>query len=148
MSDDNPWDDAAFKMRVKAAAKKNNITLRDALLAAGVARGHLDRTGETRSTATILRLAKILDVSPAYLFGVERCTAAAVEPKMVNGTSKPDRNKQIALYTKLVAAQLATLVYMSSDNSDEKSQEYLMDFVLRVIDQVSNANRSGREPGM
>ena len=142
MSDDNPWDDAAFKMRVKAAAKKNNIMLRDALLAAGVARGHLDRTGETRSTATILRLAKILDVSPTYLFGLDGCVSM-VEPKISNGINKPDRNRQIALYTKLVAAQLATLVYMSSDNSDEKSKD-LMDFVLRVIDQVSSADRDGK----
>ena len=143
MSDNNPWDDAAFKTRVKAAAAKKGITLRDALLAAGVSRGHLDKTGEGRMTSTILRLAAALDVSPAYLFGIsEQMQASAKRGKPII-----DRDKRIALYTKIIAAQLATLVYMSSDNSNEESKD-LMEFVLRVIDQVSNVERGGKTPAM
>ena len=140
MSDDNPWDDAAFKTRVKAAAAKKGITLRDALLAAGVSRGHLDKAGEGRMTSMILRLAEVLDVSPAYLFGLSDQMQAS--PKRARPTI--DRDKRIALY---IAAQLAALVYMASDNSDAESKN-LMEFVLRVIDQVSNIERGGKTPAM
>ena len=141
--DDNPWDDAAFKTRVKRAAEQKGISLRAALLAAGVSISHLDKPGRGRFTHTILKLAKALDVSPAYLYGLQEFPETIKPAKHKNGGAFADadaRNKRLSLYTKVVAAQLATLVYMASDDPEAES---LREFVLKVIDQVSNSTDRG-----
>jgi len=152
---DNPWDDEAFKRRVRAAVKKKGITLRAALDAADVSRYHLDKSGEGRSTSTILKLAQVLDVSPAYLFGLtpdpelpglSSETKKHREGDWINLRGKPiDNLVCVSLFTKVIAAQLATLVYMASNHAGGDAA--LQEFVLRLIDQIANnVDRGGKGP--
>jgi transcriptional regulator with XRE-family HTH domain len=112
------WDDVAFKERVKAAARRKGITVREALEAAGVSPYYLKKTVEGRSSNTLINLARVLDMPPAEMcgFSAEPNTEPPrpMSPPPIDG----ERLKRITLVAQTIAAQLAALLYVVADRSD------------------------------
>jgi transcriptional regulator with XRE-family HTH domain len=136
------WDDAAFKHRIKELAQRRGMTVRQALTDAGVSPYYLKKAVEGRSTNTVLKLATVLDVPAAEMFGL---TTAAPQPVP---TEQPDIDseqlKRIMVAARMMAAQLAALVYVASNGSKVDPMR-LMQIVLREIDgtQHSSTERDG-----
>jgi hypothetical protein len=129
------WDDAAFKRRVKAAAQRRGMTVAETLRMAGVSAAYLKKPAVGRGTNTVLTLARVLEVPPIVMFGLEPEHTAEIDG---------DRLKRITVAARMMAAQLAALVYVASDRSDA-DPAMLMETVLRKIggDQQSNEERAG-----
>jgi len=115
------WDDAAFQRRLKAAAKRKGIGVGEALVAVGANRFYLNKPVEGRSTNIILNLAKLLDVPPSELFGL-------------NEVDKRDqeRLRRLTVAARMMVAQLVTVVYLSSSRSEADPTD-LMEFVMREM---------------
>lgn len=65
------WDDAAFRNRIEAACKLRGVPVKDVLIAAGASRYYLQKPVDSRSTNTVMRLARELRIPPEELaFGV------------------------------------------------------------------------------
>jgi hypothetical protein len=66
----NPiWNDQAFKRWVRDGAKARGVPLYKVLEAAGLNKFYLNETSKGRSTDAVLKLADVLEISPAPLFG-------------------------------------------------------------------------------
>jgi transcriptional regulator with XRE-family HTH domain len=132
------WDDMAFTKRVKAAAQRRGMTVAQALKMAGVSAAYLKKPAEGRGTNTVLNLARVLDVPPVVMFGLE--AEAKAEPSEIDS----DRLERITVVARMMAAQLAALVYVAAHRSDVDPAA-LMEMVLRKIDrdQQSNEERDG-----
>jgi hypothetical protein len=130
------WDDPAFKRRVKAAAQRRGMTVAEALRMAGVSAAYLKKPAVGRGTNTVLSLARVLDVPPVVMFGLESEHTAEIDG---------DRLERITVVAQMMAAQLAALVYVASDRS-AADPTVLMETVLRKIgrDQQSNEERAGK----
>jgi hypothetical protein len=143
------WDDLAFIRRVKAAAEHRGMTVSAALEAAGVSPYYLKKRVVGRSTNTVFNLARVLRMSPAEMFGFvaegdERLhwddDAAKASPPRIDG----DRLRRITVVARMMAAQLAAVVYVASC-PNQIDPVALMKVVLREIDgsQQSTAERGG-----
>jgi transcriptional regulator with XRE-family HTH domain len=144
---DLAWDDAAFKERVKAAAQRKGVTMRQALEAAGVSPYYLKKTVEGRSTNTVLNLARVLDVPPAEMFGLAAGllqTSPPPAPPKAPPRIDGDRLRRIMIMAQTIAAQLAALLYVATDRS-ETDPAVLVEKILREIRllQQSSAERDG-----
>ena len=64
------WDDAAFVQRVKEAAERKGMTIRQVLEAAVLAPSFLEKKRYERGTDAVLQLARVLDVPAAEMFGI------------------------------------------------------------------------------
>ena len=140
------WDDTAFKIRVRTAAEKRGMRLREALVAAGVSPGYLDKSGEGRSTAVVLRLAQILDVSPVYLMGLK--DEKDVQPPdgvpvftCSAGREAEEKLVKLSVYTKIISTQLATLstlAYIASNGAGAEAK-VLADLLKSLSDQIASS---------
>jgi len=137
--EDQLWDDPAFKARLRIAAKRKGTSVAKALLAVGASRNYLDKPIEGRSTNTILKLARHLEISPALLMGIAPFDLGMEVPK-VSKMTESERLQQLKIVAKTIALQLAALVYCTSDRSDA-DPAVLMKFVLQEI----NGNHSVSE---
>ncbi len=131
------WDDEAFKRWVRVGAKKKGMTLGEAFETAGLSRQYLkappdrDRS-EGRSTNAVLNLAEVLDQSPAELLGIPDLTPQLEEalrrwreidgqlPSVADSDDESGglRLRRITLTARVIAGQLATLIYLASDRAD------------------------------
>jgi hypothetical protein len=74
---------------------------------------YLKKAVEGRSTNTVLKLAEVLDVPPAEMFGCTLATATPIEPPDIDS----EQLKRIMVAARMMAAQLAALVYVASNGS-------------------------------
>jgi hypothetical protein len=146
------WDDAAFKRWVEDGAKRQGMTLREVLHAAGVSRFYLKTPREGRSTNIVLNLADILDASPADLFGFgekgER-RWRRMKDRLLAGFGRSGGPDSAVLTARVIAAQLAALVYSLSNRVDTDPTR-LMELVLREINKNNHqpsAMPDSEEPG-
>lgn len=127
------WDDEAFKRWVKDNAKRQGMPLHEVLSAAGVSRFYLKDTQESRHINVVLNLAEILDASPAALFGLPQTPgldeAWRISRQIGEEASHTERRTLIA---RIIAAQLAALVYVASDKA-ETDPMALMELVMREV---------------
>lgn len=64
---DRLWDDDAFRGRVAELAAARDITVREALLAAGTSTKYMEPAIGGRNTNIVMKLARFFGVHPAYL---------------------------------------------------------------------------------
>jgi hypothetical protein len=131
------WDDDAFKQRVAVAAKRKGMTVTKALVAAGASRFYLNKRVEGRSTNTLLNIARVVDAPPIEMFGLadERPPPpddAAADEMTLSAIPDSDRLQRVTVMARMIAAQLAALVYVASSKSDA-DPAVLMEFVMREI---------------
>jgi hypothetical protein len=77
------WDDAAFKRWVEDGAKRQGMTLREVLHAAGVSRFYLKTPREKRSTNIVMKfeaIAAVARVPRLIVLLRPRCPGVAVGP--------------------------------------------------------------------
>ena len=156
----SPWDDAAFKQRVRIAAENKGLRVREALVAANVSPGYLDKSGDGRSTAVVLRLARILDVPPAYLYGVEttprsaeasrpQCSDKHEDVREKDARDAREKLVKLSVYTKIISTQLATLstlAYIAS-NGSEAEAKVLATLLKSLGDQLASNVRTSENDG-
>lgn len=63
------WDDYAFCTRVRVAAREQGRTVAEILIEAGLSKWYLRKQVEGRSTNIVMRIARVLGMSPAELAG-------------------------------------------------------------------------------
>lgn len=131
------WDDRAFKLRLTRAARGRGMTLAELFAEAGVSRFYVARPRDGRNTNTVLNLARILNMSPADLLGVPEATARAE----MDGDR--DRLDRLTVVTRMMAAQLAAMVYVVSNDKSEADPAILMEMVLREINGDDQDGDSG-----
>lgn len=125
------WDDPAFKLRLRIAAKRQGTSVAKALAAVGASRNYLDKAIEGRSTNTILKLERHLNTPPGELFGIEPLMLQ-IEPIECEVMPESERLQRVRIVAKTIATQLATLIYCASDRADT-DPAVLMEFVLREL---------------
>jgi hypothetical protein len=135
------WDDAAFKRWVEDGARRQGMTVRDALTAAGVSRFYLnDATVEGRSTNIVLNLAEILDASPASLFGLPETpndTEIMRFWRQMRQEYPTGSSNQFDAMARIIAAQLAALI----STANHKSGADPVDIFERVLREYAKLNR-------
>lgn len=153
------WDDDAFLVWVEEGVKERGLTISQVLKEAGVSRFYLrtrPEPTEGRSTNIVLNLAEILGRSPAKLFGLPDPLATDELRKalelwqqarngVVHGPSDKDRTfrlERMRVAARVIAAQLATFSYATSDRSD-LDPAALIEMMMR---EVSRNLRHGIEP--
>lgn len=131
------WDDDAFKERVKAAADRKQMPMNQVLAAAGVSPSYLKKRVEGRSTNTVIKLARVLDVPAAEMFGLTPGPQTSAQP--APSRSMPidgERLRRITMMAQIIAAQLAAMTYIAGDRSDIDPAA-LIEVVLREIHKTS-----------
>jgi hypothetical protein len=153
------WDDDAFLVWVEEGVKERGLTISQVLKEAGVSRFYLrtrPEPTEGRSTNIVLNLAEILGRSPAKLFGLPDPLATDELRKalelwqqarngVVHGPSDKDRTfrlERMRVAARVIAAQLATFSYATSDRGD-LDPAVLIEMMMR---EVSKNLRHGIEP--
>jgi transcriptional regulator with XRE-family HTH domain len=128
------WDDAAFKRRVERLAKQRGISVSEALKSAGITPRYFSRSSAGRSVNLIYNLARALNVSPNELLGLK-------EETKTSSRLDSDKLKCIAEMTRIVTAQLASIIYVWSDESGTDPTELAKRILSKVNglkDQQSN----------
>lgn len=155
------WDDDAFLVWVDEGAKDRGLTIGQVLKEAGVSRFYLrtrPEPTEGRSTNIVLNLAKILDRSPAKLFGLpdplatdelrkalelwQQARNGVVHSSTDDESSRDFRLERMQVAARVIAAQLATFSYAACDRGD-LDPAVLIEMMMR---EVSKNLRHGIEP--
>jgi hypothetical protein len=144
------------------------MTLGEALEKAGLSRQYLkappDRErSEGRSTNAVLNLAEVLDQSPAELLGIPDLTPKLeealrhwreVEGQLPSAVDSGDddlgnrRLQRITITARIIAGQLATLIYCASDRADTDPAILLGMIMHEVNNHAHNSkpDQSGGDP--
>jgi transcriptional regulator with XRE-family HTH domain len=136
---DPVWDDGAFKERVKAAAQRKGMTVRQVLEAAGVSPYYLKKTVVGRGINTMIQLARVLDMTPAEMCGFEPALSKAPEPAMAAVPVDGERLRRMKLVAQTIMAQLVALLYIVTDRSDT-DPVVLLEKILRELDTLQHAS--------
>jgi hypothetical protein len=130
-----------LKSGFSSLAKRKGLSTGAALEAAGITRRYFSRPQEGRSTNLILNLARVLDVPPATLFGLdERSSDAPAIPL------DSEKLKRIAVAARMMTAQVAALVYVASDPSDADPAA-LMELVMDKVNGLNAVQPSSERSG-
>jgi transcriptional regulator with XRE-family HTH domain len=129
------WDDAAFKRRVQKIAKERGLTMAQALEAAGITPRYFSRASEGRSTNLVLNLARALEVPPEELLGLPPRPPEEAPP-----TPPPvideEKLQRISIAARMMAAQVAALIYVASDNGAHTDPIALIETVMSRFNHV------------
>ena len=131
------WDDAAFKRRVQKLAKERGLTMAQALEAAGITPRYFSRASEGRSTNLVLNLARALEVPPAELLGLPPRSPEEPPPEPAPPPIDEDKLKRITVAARMMAAQLAALMYVAS-NGERIDPIALMEAVMSRLNHASD----------
>lgn len=98
------WDDDGFRARVAETATRRGYSIRETLIGAGTSPRYMEPSPNGRNTAIVMRVAKFLDVHPAYLmFNI--AGPAEASPATAAGTSSLIGSEQrLALVGQIIAA--------------------------------------------
>ncbi len=129
------WDDAAFKRRVQTIAKERGLTMAQALEAAGITPRYFSRASEGRSTNLVLNLARALEVPPEDLLGLPPRPPEEAPP-----TPPPiideEKLQRISIAARMMAAQVAALIYVASDDGAQTDPIALIEAVMSRFNHV------------
>ena len=140
------WDDEAFKRWVRDNAKRQGMPLHEVLSAAGVSRFYLKDPAESRHVNVVLNLAQILDASPAELFGLPATPGLEEAWRLSRQVGEEaSRTERLTLIARIIAAQLAALVYVASDKANTDPTA-LMELVMREINPLPRNRKKKGDP--
>jgi len=131
------WDDEAFKRRLTLAAERRGMTLAELFAEAGVSRFYLSRPRVGRNTNAILNFARILRAPPGELLGVEEMKAKADIER------NRDKLERLSVVARMMAAQLAAMLYVVANNKSQADPAVLMEMVLREFHRDQDGNNDG-----
>lgn len=132
------WDDAAFKRRVQMIAKERGLTMAQALEAAGITPRYFSRASEGRSTNLVLNLARALEVPPEELLGLPPKPPPEEAPPEEPAPPPIDEEKlqRISIAARMMAAQVAALIYVASDDGAKTDPVALIEAVMSRFNHV------------
>lgn len=139
------WDDAAFKRWVMEGARNKGVPVAQVLEEAGCSPFYLKLRGkqEGRSTNIIMNLAEILGQSPAELLDIhmpeleERARLWSKLPRAVDEA----RKGRVVLASRVIAAQLAVLLYTVSERADTDPAA-LLELIMREMNKRMNGTEN------
>lgn len=123
------WDDAAFVRRVTDAAVARGMSVREVMLAAGVAGDYLNKAPILgRNIGQVLKIARFLEIDPVVLMGFES-ERDADTPTSISLTAKQlDRLAMVASIAVHLKVALEPRPQMP-----EMDTRRLIDVVLRAV---------------
>lgn len=138
------WDDDGFKRRLEAACKLRGKVLKEVLIAAGASRYYLNKAVEGRSTNTVMKLARELDLEPQELAFGSIAARTSVRPA---SDQDVDAVRRLLTGQMFTAQQVMALLCLALNQGGARREE-VTELMMRAAHVSPGEERENQpEPG-